>query len=151
MRRLTLSVVVTAVLGLAAYTMAGAQGPRFGGPGGEGPRGGFGRGGWPALRGIELSDDQKAQIRAIRDAERQSQEGPPAALQLHRQLQSEVFAESPDAQRLAALQQQVLQAQAAELAKRIALEQKLAKVLTPEQRASVRERLAQEPSRGRWR
>ncbi|MGH9371969.1 MAG: Spy/CpxP family protein refolding chaperone [Vicinamibacterales bacterium] len=149
MKRLTWSVVITGVLGLAAYTMAGAQGPGRG-PGFDGPRGGFGRGGGQALRGIELTDDQKEQIKAIREADGEVRQGPPVEVQLHRQLQGEIFADAPDPQKLTALQQQIGQAQSARLAKRTELEQKIAQVLTAEQRATVRERLAQAPQeRGR--
>jgi len=150
MKRLTLSVVITAVLGLAAYTMAGAQGERERGFG-PGGRGGPGRGALSVLRGIDLTDEQQAQIRAIREAERGSREGPPAGLDLHRQLQTEVFADAPDAQKLATLQQQIAQAQTARLAKQVAMEQKIAEILTAEQRATVREKLAKVEANGRGR
>ena len=146
MKRFTLSVVMTGMLGLAAYTFSGAQPPA---PGPEGPRRGGGPGGgrgdFALLRDANLSDEQKAAIKAIRDAERVSPDLP-ADARVRRELQAEVFAEAPDAQKIAALQQQVLQAQAARLARQIAVEQKLAQVLTAEQRATIRERLAEAPS-----
>jgi protein CpxP len=145
MRRFTLSVVITAVFGLMAFTMADAQAPRPGGPGFEGPRGGFGRGGWLALRGVELTDDQREQIKVLYEEERLSREGPGTLMQLHRQLQAEVFAEAPDARALAALQQQIAQAEAVRLGRQVALDQKIAQILTTEQRASIRERLTQAP------
>jgi Spy/CpxP family protein refolding chaperone len=147
MKRLTGSVIITAVLGLAAYTMAGAQGPGRGpgfGPGLEGRRG---PGAASVLRGVQLTDEQREQIRAIREQEREQPAAPPVAAQLHRQLQAEIFAEAPDANKLAELQHQIAQAHAARLAKEIEVEQKIAQVLTPEQRAQVRERLAQQPER----
>jgi periplasmic protein CpxP/Spy len=152
MKRLTLSVVITAVLGLAAYTMAGAQVPARGrgfghgadGRGGPGP----GRGAMSVLRGLDLTADQQAQIKALRDAEREPRDGPPAELTLHRQLQAEVFADAPDAQKLTSLQQQVVQAQAARLARQIAIDQKIAQVLTAEQRTDVRQKLAETHGRG---
>jgi Spy/CpxP family protein refolding chaperone len=143
MKRLTLSVVITAVLGLAAYTMAGAQAPGRGrgfGPGGPGP------GAMAFLRGLDLNEAQQAQIKAIRDAERDSRQGPPAEMQLQRQLHAEIFADAPDAQKITSLQQQIAQAQSARLARQIALDQKIAQVLTAEQRATVRERLAAAPA-----
>ena len=161
MKRFTLSVVITAVLGLTAYSLADAGSARLGfhrfedagtgffqerGPGG--PRGrGPGRGGpmMFGLRDIDLTDEQRAQIRAIHEEERQAQQGPPADLQLHRQLQSALFADAADPQKIAELQQQLLQAQAARLALRIAIELKVANVLTAEQRAQVRERLERGP------
>ncbi len=152
MKRLTLSVMITAVLGLSAYTMAGAQGPgreRGFGPGGPG---GPGRGAGAMLRGLDLTDDQQAQIKAIHEAERAAREtasgaAPAAEAQLHRQLHAEVFADSPDTQKMATLQEQILLAQAARLTKRLEVEQKIAQVLTAKQRQAVRERLAQAPRR----
>lgn len=159
MKRFTLSVVVTAVLGLAAYNLAGAQAPGTGpgvggpafqergrGPGPGGPRGlGFGRGSMGLLRGIELTGDQQAQIKAIHDAERQERQGPPPEAALHRQLQAELFADTPDAAKIAGLQEQLAQAHTAMLAKQVEIEQKIAQVLTAEQRAAIRERLSRAP------
>ena len=156
MKRFTFSVVLTAVLGLAAYTLADAQNDnRFGRMGGEHPgffqerggpggvrRGPGGRGGpMFALRGLDLTDEQRAQIRTIQQEERGDQR-PPADMPLHRQLQAALFADVPDATLIGALQQQLVQAQAARLATQIAVEQKIAQVLTGEQRAQVRERLS---------
>jgi Spy/CpxP family protein refolding chaperone len=150
MKRLTVSITIAAVLGLAAYTMAGAQGPAgergFGRSGPGGP-GGPGRAGMGMLRGLDLTDDQQAQIKAIHDAERDARQAPPADAQLHRQLQAEVFADSPDTQKLATLQEQILLAQAARLTTRLEVEQKVAQVLTAEQRVKVRAGLALGPGR----
>lgn len=158
MKRFTFSVAVAAILGLAAFSLADAQGGRRGmgrmdgqdpaGPQQErgfgGPRRGPGwRGGGPgfALRGLDLTDEQRAQIRGIHESERQAQQGPPADVQLHRELQAAVFADTPDAAKIAALEQQLVQAHSERLARRIAIQQKVAQVLTPEQRAQARERL----------
>ena len=146
MKRLTLSVVMTGMLGLAAFSLSNAQqsgeAPRGRGPGGPG---GFGRGGGAVLRGVDLTDEQKASIKAIHDAERQDRTGPPADATLRRELEAEVFAEAPDAQKIAALQQQLVQAQSERLAHEIAVKQKVAAVLTAEQRSKIRERLSQAP------
>lgn len=164
MKRFTFSLVVTAVLGLAAYSLADAQGARRGFQGGGmGPGAGFfqergpggpgrgpGRGGFMfSLRGLDLTEDQRTQIKAIHDAEREARQGPPAEAQLHRQLRAALYAEGPDAQKIADLQQQLAQAHAARLAKQIAVEQKIAAVLTAEQRAQVVERLSKEPGNAR--
>lgn len=158
MKRLTLSVVMTAVLGLAAFSLSNAQqsgspgdGPRGRGPGGPGGPGGFGRGGVAMLRGVDLTDEQKASIKAIHDAERQARTGPPAGVALHRELQAEIFADAPDAQKIATLQQQLVQAQSEHFAQELVVQQKVAAVLTSEQRAKVRERLAQGPPERRGR
>ena len=151
MKRLTLSVLMTSVLGIAAYTMAGAQPPDVGAGGGRpgpgGPGRGFGRGAIGILRDANLTDQQRTEIRAILDAERDSRQGPPPEASLHRQLQAEVFADTPDAAKLSDLQQQIAQAASARLSEQIALEQKIAQVLTAEQRAKVREQLANAPAR----
>ena len=151
MKRLTLNVVMTAVLGLAAFSFASAQqgGEPGGGPRGRGPGFGPGRGGGMALRGVELTDEQKASIKAIHDAERTAQDGPPADGKLRRELEAELFADAPDAQKIGALQQQLVQAQSERLAHEIAVRQKVAQVLTAEQRAKVRERLTQAPAERR--
>ena len=145
MKRLILSVVMTGVLGLAAFSLSNAQqsgeAPRGRGPGGPG---GFGGGG-AVLRGVDLTDEQKASIKAIHDAERQDRTGPPADATVRRELEAEVFAEAPDAQKIAALQQQLVQAQSERLAHEIAVKQKVAAVLTAEQRSKIRERLSQAP------
>jgi protein CpxP len=156
MKRFTLTVVLTAVLGLAAYTLADAQSDRHGFRGPDAGLAGFqerGRLGGPgrpgggamfALRGLELTEEQRTKIRAIHDAERQSHLGPSAEAGLHRQLQEALYAEAPDAAKIAALQEQLVQAQSARLARRIEIEQQVALVLTAEQRAQVRDRLARQ-------
>lgn len=157
MKRFTYSVVFTAVLGLAAMSVAAAQaaGQQEGlkGAAAEGRRGpGFGRGMgmMPGLRGLDLTEAQREQIASIRQAEQDAWGELPAVGPLHRQLQAELFAEAPDAQKISALQVQIAQAESEHLTRRIALEQKIAQVLTADQRAQVRERLAQAPpQRGR--
>jgi periplasmic protein CpxP/Spy len=150
MKKLTLSVVMTGVLGLAAFSVSSAQqaaGPE-GGPRGHG-FGGPGRGGVAMLRGVDLTDEQKASIKAIHEAERPAVNGPPADMSTRRQLEAEVFADAPDAQKIASLQQQLAQAQSERLAHEIAVRQKVAAVLTAEQRAQIRERLSQDPPQRR--
>jgi Spy/CpxP family protein refolding chaperone len=149
MKRLTLSVVMTGVLALAAFSLSNAQQggetPRGRGPGAPGGPGGFGRGGVAVLRGVDLNDEQKASIKAVLEAERSARTGAPADMGLRRELEAELFADSPDAQKIVTLQQQLVQAQGERLAREIAVQQKVAAVLTAEQRAQVRERLSQAP------
>lgn len=150
MKRFALSVVMTGVLGLAAYSLSGAQAPTRG-PEGQPPWGGRGggRGDIALLRGADLTEEQKAAIKAIREAEQPSQQEPSVEGRLRRELQAEVFADTPDAQKIATLQQQLAESQSARLARQIATDQKIAQVLTAEQRAKIRERLAQPPSERR--
>jgi Spy/CpxP family protein refolding chaperone len=151
MKRFTLSVVMTGVLGLAGYTFSGAQ-PPAGRPDGSGPgRGpGGGRGEIALLRGANLSDEQKAAIKAIREAEPPAANGSIAEPRLRRELDAELFADAPDTQKIATLQQQLAETHSARLARHVAVQQKIAQVLTAEQRANIRERLTQPlPDRGR--
>ena len=67
---------------------------------------------------------------------------------LHRQLEAALLADTPDDQQIQLLQQQVAAAEADALAQQIAIERKIAQILTPDQRAKIRERLSQDaPSR----
>ena len=150
MKRFALSVVMTGVLGLAAYTFSGAQPPARGpeeqrpwaGP--RGPRGDI-----ALLRAADLTEDQKAAIKAIREADQASGQGPSVEGRLRRELQAELFSDTPDAQKVALLQQQLTESQTARLARQIATDQKIAHVLTAEQRAKIRERLSQPPPQRR--
>ena len=144
MKRFALSVVMTGVLGLAAYTFSGAQPPARG-PEGQRPRGGPGAG-VALLRGADVTEEQKAAIKAIRDAEQSARQGQSSEGQLRRELQAEVFADNPDTQKIASLQQQLAESQSVRLARQIATEQKIAQVLTAEQRAKIRERLSKAPA-----
>lgn len=149
MKRFSLGIVMASVLALSAYTVAGAQ-PQRGGPG-MGPRGdgpGAGRGAMMMLRGLDLSEQQRSEARAILQEERGALGAVRTEVQLHRQLQAELLADAPDAQKLAELQQQLTEAHANRLAAQINVGQRLAQVLTPEQRATARERLAEAPQRG---
>ena len=151
MKKVTLTIVMTAILGVAAYTMAGAQAPGRGagwGPGAEGRFGGGpGGGALLMLRGLELTEQQREQLRKLRGAQTDGVKAVPAERQLHRQLQTELIADNPDPNTLAELQRQIAEAHAARLARQVELGQQMAQVLTPEQRATVRERLAQAPER----
>jgi Spy/CpxP family protein refolding chaperone len=57
------------------------------------------------------------------------------------------MADNPDDQKIETLRQQLVQAQGEEVARQITLQRKIAAVLTPEQRAQARERLAEGPNR----
>jgi Spy/CpxP family protein refolding chaperone len=150
MKRIVLSTLAAVVIGAAVFAAADAegQGERRAGPGGPGfhGRGPGGPGGFARL--VDLTDEQRKQVRAIVEEHRASQQGPPAAVALRQQLAAEILADAPDEQKIDALRQQLVDAQGAGLATQIALDRKIAAVLTPEQRATARERLAQAP-RGR--
>lgn len=147
MKRFVLNGILMVVIALTGSFSAGAQGrgPQRPGPGGV-PGGGRGPIGFARL--ADLTDEQQQQVQAILEAERASRQGPPATMELHRQLEAEILADAPNDQKIDALQQQLVQAQAEQLARQIGVQRKIAQVLTSEQRAKARERLAEAP-RGR--
>ena len=146
MKRWMFSGMVAALIAVTGLACAEAQGPGHPGqrPGGGPGLGGRGHGGPGGLaRLADLSDEQRKQVQAIIDEERQSTEGRAAVVGLHRQLEAELLADVPDEQKIDTLRQQLVQAQSDALNRQIAVQRKIAQVLTPEQRANVRERLAQ--------
>jgi periplasmic protein CpxP/Spy len=119
--------------------MGMGMGPgRPGGPGMAGPMG--------MLRGVQLTDAQREQIRAIHEEARGEATEPGKGMQLQRELRQALLADTPDQQKIASLTQAIAAAQAEGLARRIAVQGRVAQVLTPEQRAQVRERLEQAPA-----
>ena len=146
-KRNLLSGLVAMLFAVTVFSIVNAQGRGQRGPGAGGP--GFGRGGPGGFaRFADLTDDQRKQVQAILEEERASHQGPPPSIALHRQLHAEILADAPDEQKIDALRQQLLQAQSDELTRQIAVQRKIAQVLTSEQRTKARERLAEAP-RGR--
>jgi Spy/CpxP family protein refolding chaperone len=161
-RRFLPRAAAAAALSLAAFSLADAQAQGQGQPrqgqaadvSGQGVRrgpGGRGGGFLFGLRGVDLTEEQRARIRAIHEAERQGgsstgrRGGADAGLRAT--LQAELLADVPDAHRIAELQQQLAEAHAAHLAREVAIQQKVAQVLTADQRAELRDRLARRSSR----
>jgi Spy/CpxP family protein refolding chaperone len=150
------SMMKTAVVGaiaaafVASVAVAQGQGPgmqgRRGGPGGMGGPGG--RGPMPAVM-QDLTEAQRAQVKAIMDEQREGRQGPPADAQLRRALETELLADVPNDQTIEDLKQQILAAQAQALSRHITVQKRIAQVLTAEQRVKARERLAAGPDEGR--
>jgi len=143
--------VVAAALAAAATISIAAQPPQGRGFGGGrmGP-GGPRRGGPPPiLRGLDLSNAQREQVRAILEGQHTAEAGPSKLMDLQRQLQLAVFADSVDQAKVDGLRAAVAAAQAEALARRIEVESRIAQVLTAEQRAQARERLSKEGPPGR--
>jgi Spy/CpxP family protein refolding chaperone len=105
-------------------------------PGGHGRMGGpmMGPGGPMAiLRGLNLTDDQRQQIKAILDENRPSE--PPHTMQLERKLHAAVI--NGDAGAIEALKTQLLQAHEQELDRQIAVLQKIVPILTADQKQQL--------------
>jgi periplasmic protein CpxP/Spy len=146
----TVAVALAAALAVPAVAQApqgrgagGGQGMgmgpgRPGGPGGAGPSG--------MLRGVQLTDAQRDQIRSIHQEARSSAAEPGKGIQLQRELRLALLADTPDQQKVASLKQAIATAQTEGLARRIEVQGRVAQILTPEQRAQVRQRLEQAPA-----
>ena len=137
-----------ASVAVASQQTAGQQEPqrqemkgRRGGPGGPGgPGRGFG-----GLVFADLTEQQREQVKAIHEAQRDERQTPPADAKLRQQLELELLADSPNDQTLETLKQQIGQSQLEQLTRHITVQKQIAQVLTPEQRVKARERISQAP------
>lgn len=126
--------------------MGMGMGPGRGGPGGPG-----GAGPMAFLRGVDLTDAQREQIRAIMEDHRGNAPGRNVR-ELDKQLQLAILADTPDTQKIDELKAAIAAGTVEELATRIEVESKIAQILTPAQRAKAREavgNMGPPPGRGR--
>ena len=145
-RKIWSSVAVVALAATAAIPVIAQppQAPQTS-PGRVGP----GRGGpLPLLRGLNLTDAQREQVRAL-TAERRNQADSPGrkVAELERQLRLAIFADVPDQQKIGELKAAIDAASAEALTARIDLQTRVAQVLTDEQRAQAREALSNSAGR----
>jgi Spy/CpxP family protein refolding chaperone len=82
-----------------------------------------------------LTQEQMEQVRPWLKAEREATQ---PLMTLRRQLREALLAEAPDQGKIAALQSQIAPLQAEALSRRVALAQRVAALLTPEQREQFR-------------
>ena len=149
MKRMIWSSVAVIVLAAAVAMPVIAQPPQGGSARGFG-RGGPGAPGAPVpmLRGLNLTDAQREQVRALTEQRRAQGADPRRQVaDLERQLQLAVFADSPDTQKIGDLKHAIAAAAAEELTTRVELQTHIAEILTPEQRAQAREALAKSSER----
>lgn len=97
--------------------------------------------------GVELTQEQRDQIRAIVTEERQQRSKPDGAADINRQLDLELLADVPDLAKVDSLRAQMVETHQSMLQKRIEMRKRVAEVLTPEQRAQARENLAKRGDR----
>ena len=145
------SIAVVMVAFAIAIPMS-AQPPQGGGERGHG-RGGFGGpAAMPLLKELNLTDAQRAQIRALSPQRRTADNPRQKTMDLERQLELAIFAEAPEPQKIDELRKSIAAATAEELAARVELQSRVAELLTPEQRAQAREKLGnstpRRPGRG---
>ena len=146
-------VAIVAMIPVAAQGLQGrghGQGRGFGGPGGPGGPGGRGGPGGPMaiLNQLNLTDQQQEQIKAIHQERREERPGADR-MELQKQLQTAIFADTVDLAKIEGLKTAIASAEAAMLSGRIDTEVKISQVLTTEQRAKARELFAKSPPRGR--
>ena len=144
MKRTSWSAVFAMVVACAVAIPVIAQPPQ--GVRGQG-RGPAFDGALPILRGLNLTDAQREQIRSITEAQRSADNPRRNLMDLERQLQAALLADAPDHQKIEELKTSIASASAAALAARIDVQSRIAQVLTPEQRAQAREALAKAPAR----
>src|SRR3982750_2686584 len=135
MKRTLWATMAAAVLAAAVAipVIAQPQGP--GGPGGGGGPGGFGgfgggRGGpLPMLRGLNLSDAQREQIRSLVQQQRGGTNSPERKIgDLNKELHLALLADTPDQQKIDELKSEIGAASAEALTARIDLETRIAQV-----------------------
>jgi len=123
------------------------QGRRVGGPGRPGGPG-AGRIGPVGVPFEDLTEEQRQQIKAIMDEQREGEQGPPADMKLRQALETELLADAPNDQKIQELKGQIDAASAEQLAKHITIQRRISQILTSEQRAKARERIASRPENG---
>lgn len=124
---------------------AGRPGAGMGlGPGGRGPGQMRGAGPMALLRGIQLTDAQREQIRSIHQEARQA-ESRGKGLELQRELHQALLADTPDQARIESLKQAIVSQHAEALSRRVDIQTRVLQVLTLEQRAELRQRAEQAP------
>jgi len=142
--------IAAAFVASVAVAHGQGQGPQGRGRGFGGPDGPGGRGMGPVIM-RELTEEQRNQVKAIMGEQRGAEQGPPADARLRRDLEAELLADTPNDQKVEDLKQQILVAQAEGLSRHIAVQKRIAQILTAAQRAKARERLAEGPREGRGR
>jgi Spy/CpxP family protein refolding chaperone len=91
---------------------------------------------------LNLTDAQREQVRALTEERRSEANNPGRKLaELEQQLRVAVFADTPDQQKIEGLKSAISAAAAEALSARVELEERVAQILTPEQRAQARQAL----------
>jgi Spy/CpxP family protein refolding chaperone len=116
-------------MGITVALVAAVALPALAGQRGDGPRGPRGR-----FKQI-MTKEQMDQVRPWLKAEREASK---PLMELHKQLRDVVLSDAPDQGKVAGLQSQIAPLQAEALTRRTALAQRVAALLTPEQRQELR-------------
>jgi Spy/CpxP family protein refolding chaperone len=89
------------------------------------------------LRQLDLTDEQRAQIKEVLQAARPSEDQAPIRklMELRQSLRTAILADTPDQAQIDQLRAAIVEAESAALAKRVEVGLKISQILTPEQRA----------------
>jgi Spy/CpxP family protein refolding chaperone len=150
-RFLVAAVLAIGLSALPAFAQGPGQGIGAPGRGGRGGPGGpgFGPGFMPMLQQLDLSDQQREQIRSLMEANRPTSDpGQLRAAEL--KLHAAILGDNPDQQAIDAARTTINAAHAAELDHQIDILAKVAQILTPDQRQQLL-KLQSEGPRGRGR
>lgn len=150
-RRILVATVLAIGLG-ALPVLAQAPGQRMGGPGrgGRGGPGGPGPGIMPTLQQLDLTDQQREQLRALLEENRPAAD-PGQLREAELKLHAAILSDTPDAQAIDAATAAIDAAHAAELDHQIQMLTKIAQILTPDQRQQLLKLQSDGPPRGRGR
>ena len=147
MKRVRWLIAVVGLLALVGTGAALAQGPRSGGPGGRGMRGGLLGLGLP-LRELQLTDAQQQQIRDIRSRHETQIREAVSRLEAARDTQRKALSAIPaDEAQITAVTQDLVQAEVDVAIQASRLNTEIWSVLTAEQQAKAKELRAQRDAR----
>jgi periplasmic protein CpxP/Spy len=131
------ALAIAAAVAIPVVAQPQRSGQRGGGPGFGGRGGPF-----PVLRGLNLNDAQREQIRSITQQQRTDDNSPQRKVaDLNKQLHLAILADTPDLQKIDELKTSIAAATAEALTAQVDVQTRIAQVLTPEQRAQAREAL----------
>jgi Spy/CpxP family protein refolding chaperone len=137
-----IAIAAAASVSVIAHPQGFGRGPGRGmGPGGPGPFG--------MLQRLNLTDEQQTQIRALLD-ERKNAQSDQKGMDLQKQLHEAIFADTPDTAKIDELKAAITAAQATALNEHVALQLKIAQILTPDQRQQARQFQGRRGGPGPW-
>ena len=146
-RRMVIVAVVAIVVGALPLLAQGRQ--RQGGPGGRGPGGPGGPGILQMVHQLDLTDAQREQIRALMEDARKDGDPGEQARAAEQKLHAAILADPPDHQAIEGLKAALNSAHASELDRRIEMMEKVAQILTAEQKQQLLKLAPPGPQRGR--
>lgn len=147
-RRMVIVAVVAIVVGALPLLAQGRQ--RQGGPGGRGPGGGPGGPGiLRMVHQLDLTDAQREQIRAVMEDARKDGDPGEQARAAEQKLHAAILADPPDRQAIEGLKAALNSAHASELDRRVETMERVAQILTAEQKQQLLKLAPQGPQRGR--